>query len=103
MAQPTESAFQMIRAADPGHFFEGIGLILPGAVSLLVEDFCNLTVTVIVEQTVDFGDNLWFGLANLCDRHGWLHHQRAQSTSTEPNVNRDLVRLKQSDIFDQQT
>src|SRR5260370_35372930 len=90
-AQPTEATFQMIRAANPSHFLQCVGLILPGAASLLVEDFCDLTVTVIVEQTVDLSDDLWFGLANVGDRHGCLHRQGAQRTPTKSNVNRELT------------
>src|ERR1700691_863844 len=67
-SQPPKSTLEMIGAANPCHFLQVERLVLPSPPSLLVKDVSYLTITVLVEQTVDFSDKVGRGLANLGDR-----------------------------------
>src|ERR1700694_3791516 len=84
--------------ADPSHFLQGEQLVLPGPASLLVQDLCYFTITVIVEQTVDLGDEVRFGLANPRDRHRPFEYEGAQGTSAMSKITDNFARLQQRRI-----
>ena len=68
----------------------------------MVQDIGHLTITVIIEQRVDFGDYVWFGLANLRDRNRPLDQEGSCCAAAQTHVRGDFVGLEQRYIFDQQ-
>jgi hypothetical protein len=52
---------------DMSNFLEVERLVLPGPPSLSIQDIRNLAITVVIEQSVDLGDDLRLCLPNLSD------------------------------------
>ena len=63
---------------------------------MLIENLRDFAVTVIINQTVDFRDDLRFDLADFGNWERSLKRQRARGTARQPNMSRDaLLRLDQ--------
>ena len=50
------------------NLFQVERLILPSSPPLLIQNVCNLAVTVMIQQCVDLGDHIRLCLSNLSDR-----------------------------------
>jgi len=70
---------------------------------MLIENLRDFAVTVIIDQTVDFRDDLRFDLADFGNWERSLKRPRARGTARQPNMSRDALRLDQRYIFDEQT
>jgi hypothetical protein len=53
---------------DMRNLFQVERLILPSPSSSLIQNLCDLAITVMIQQSVDLGDYLLLRLANLRDR-----------------------------------
>src|SRR5262249_557907 len=100
--EPAEPALEVVGHANPCNLLQGEWQVLPSPAPSLVQNLSYLTITVIVEQLVDFGEDFWFEFANLSNWKRPLEDECPGSAASEPDVYRDLVRLEQSHIFDQQ-
>ena len=67
IAQPLTPAWQVVGGADVSDLLEVEGLAFPCPKALLVEDIADLTIAVLIEKPVDFGDQLRLELADLGD------------------------------------
>ena len=56
---------------------------------MLIENLRDFAVTVIIDQTVDFRDDLRFDLADFGNWERSLKRQRARGTARQPNMSRD--------------
>ena len=68
-----------------------------------IENLRDLTVAVIVDQTVDLRDDLRFDLADFGNGERPLKRQCACGAAGQPNMSRDALRLDQRYILDEQT
>ena len=67
----------MVGFANKRNLLELEGLVLPGAKAAPVKDIGDLAIAVIIEQSVDFGDNLGLEFADLRYGQRPLHGQGA--------------------------
>jgi len=80
-AQALMSACQLIGGADEGDLFGVEEQSLRAAPSVAIEDVSDLTVAVLIEHSIDGGDEFGFELADLGDGQRPLEHQRARSAA----------------------
>src|SRR5580693_9966582 len=67
-SQSVTAALQMEGLPDMRNLVCVERLILPSPLSLSIQDFCDLAITVMVQQRVDPGDHLRLCFSNLRDR-----------------------------------
>jgi len=102
-SQPAIATLQIEGLADMGNLLQVERLILPSPPSVSIENFCDLAITVILEQRVDFGNHLWLGLSNLRDRQGLFESKTSRSAAAQAHMDLDPFSVDQRDILDQQT
>src|SRR6516162_6594202 len=68
----------------------------------LIQNFRHLTITVLLEQSVDVRHDLRFGFANLCHGQRSIDGQRPRCASSQAHVGGNLVGLNQGHVFDEQ-
>ncbi|WP_246787909.1 hypothetical protein [Bradyrhizobium sp. CCBAU 53421] len=94
------TARELVGATNPGDLLEIERLCVPCAPSVLIENLSDLTIAVMVEATIDLGDELRFELADLCDRQRPFEHQGARGAARQAHVNGDLLRFDQGYVVD---
>jgi hypothetical protein len=52
---------------DEGNFLQVKGHIFPSPKTALVEDVGDFSITVLIEEPVDFVDQFWLELSDLSD------------------------------------
>src|SRR5437660_6493284 len=77
-------------------------LILPSPPSSLIQNLCDLAVTVMIQQSVDLGDYLRFRLPDLSDWQRLRQGETASSTAAETHMCLDPLTVDQCHIFDEQ-
>ena len=76
---------------------------LPCPPPLLIQDFRDPPITVIVQQTIDLGNHLRLRLSNLSDRQ-WLGDSQGPSgAATKTHMNLNHFSIDQRHVFDEQT
>jgi len=103
ISQPAKATLQIEGPADMGNLLEVKHLVLPSPLSLSIENICNLAITVILEQRVDFGNHLWLGLSNLRDRQGLFERKTARRPAAQAHMDLNPFCVDQRHILDQQT
>ena len=83
IAQPVATTGQFVGAADEGDLLQVEGLRFPGLQPTLVEDFCDLAVTMLIEEAVNLGNECRVELADLRNGQG----------SIERGMSRSLLKL----------
>lgn len=101
-AQPLITAIQLVGDPNKGNLLQIEGLVFPGPQPTLVEDFGDLAIAVLLEQTIDFSDEFGPELADLRDRQRPVEDQRARGAAAEAHMGGDRIRLDQRHVVDQQ-
>jgi len=101
-SQSAVAALQFEGLADVGNLFQVEPLILPSPSSLPVQNFRDLTITVMIQERIDLSDYLRLCLPNLSDWQGFLQGQTSSSAAAETHMNLDQLAIDQGDIFDEQ-
>jgi hypothetical protein len=64
------------------NLFQVERFILPSPPSSLIQNRCDLAVTVMIQQSVDLGDHVRFRLPNLSDWQGLCQRETASSAAS---------------------
>ena len=67
-SQPSVAAFQLECLPDMRDLLKVERFTLPSPSSLSIQNFCDFAITVMIQQSVDLGDQLRFRFSNLRDR-----------------------------------
>ena len=78
-------------------------LILPSPSSLSIQNFCDLAITVKIQQPVDLGHHFRLRLSNLCDRQWLGENQTSCGATAEAHMDPDHFPVDQRYILDEQT
>ena len=90
-SQTVVTALQVERLPDMRNLLQVERLVLPSSPSLPIQNFRDLTITVAMQERVDFGDHFRFCLPNLSDGQ-WLG-QPESSSGTTAETHMDLNHL----------
>jgi transposase len=88
-AQSAIATLQIEGLPDMRDLFQVERLILPGSPSLSIQNFCDLAITVMLQQRVDLGDHLRLRLSNLRDRQGLGESETSGGAAAETHVGLD--------------
>src|SRR2546421_146134 len=80
-SQPAVAARQLEGLADVRNLLQVERLILPSPTPLPIQNFCDLTITVMIQQCIDLGDYLRFRLANLSNWQGLVQNETSRSAA----------------------
>jgi len=88
-SQSAVAALQFEGLADVGNLFQVEPLILPSPSSLPVQNFRDLTITVMIQERIDLSDYLRLCLPNLSDRQGLVQVETSSGATTQAHMNLD--------------
>jgi hypothetical protein len=102
-AQPFIAAQQFVGPANERDLLQVERFALPCLPAAAVQDLGDLAVAMMVEKTVDLGDEFRLELANLRDGQWPIEDEAAGAAACQPHTRGDLFGLEQGHVFDEQT
>jgi hypothetical protein len=97
------AARQFVGVANECNLFQVEGFSLPRSSSAAVENLGDLAIAMLVEKSIDLGDEFRFELAYLSDGQRPIEDERARRAAHQPDLRGDLFGLEQSYVVDKQT
>src|SRR5271157_5507200 len=94
---------QIVGLPDMGNLLQVERFTLPCFPLLLIQDFRDPPITIIVQQTVDLGNHLRLRLSKLSDWQWLGDSQGPGGAATEAHMNLDHFSIDQRHVFDEQT
>ena len=82
--------------------FEVERFTLPSLSSLLIQEVCHFTITVMVQQRIYLGDHFRLCLPQLSDGQGLVQSHTPSSAAAETHIDLDLFAAHQGYVFDEQ-
>jgi transposase len=99
--QSAVATLQIEGLPDMGNLFQAEWFVLPGPPALSIQDFRDFPITVIIEQSVDLGDDVRLCLANLGDRQRSGQCKTSSGAAAETYMNLDRLPVYQGHILNE--
>ena len=99
--QSVVATLQIEGLPNMGNLLKAEWFVLPGPPALSIQNFRDLPVTVIVEQSVDLGDDVRLCLANLGDRQRPGQCEASKGAAAETYMNPDHLPVDQGHILNE--
>lgn len=99
--QSVVATLQIKGLPNMGNLLKAEWFVLPGPPALSIQNFRDLPVTVIVEQSVDLGDDVRLCLANLGDRQRPRQCEASNGAAAETYMNPDHLPVDQGHILNE--